>query len=146
MKKIIENKIVAFSVVALLLLPVATTTALASNDYDFGYSIRIYGSDPIDVSSGNRNTVNCNNAWMVRLDYSGEGVGTSTSFWLERLNGTPVSLVYNIQQGHPPYYFPTYGYCDYGMVKLVAENNNYASTIQYDISGIWDPQTDIYLS
>lgn len=138
---------IAFGVCVFTFCTMVVTTALASTDNSYGFSFRIQGSvdNAQESVSRFRGTNDSNNAWKVRLDYSGEGENTITSFWIELSDGTNASAAYNFKQGDPAKYKSAYDKGNRQWVYLTGENNNFASTNQYNVSGIWDPETGIYV-
>lgn len=90
--------------------------------------------------NSHRSTKDTENPWRVAIDYSGEGKGTITTFWLEDFYGHNVSqdvdAVYN---GIYQYVCPAYSSASGIDVYLTGENNNWNSDVYY-IEGRWSPQ------
>lgn len=87
-----------------------------------------------------RQTTNTQNQWKVNLAYSSEGVGTITTFWLDK-SGTVVADPKPVTQGTGDKKFDAYGTASQSNVRLGAENNNYSAS-GYTASGYWDEETD----
>jgi hypothetical protein len=148
MKNEFKKKLATCSLCILGLSSLAITSAIASSDDNYAFSFRIQGSvDNAQDSTGRyRGTDDNSNAWKVNLKSSGEGSGTITDFWIERKSGRNASSQYHVKQGNGSYYFPANNNGDKVIVYLTGENNNFASTKQYSISGIWDPETGCHVS
>ncbi|MCC8192116.1 MAG: DUF2712 domain-containing protein [Ruminococcus sp.] len=148
MKKLFKKILIGGSLCA-----IASTSMIASNvmaayqDNNVSYSFRIQGSvDNAQEAKGRfRETKDNTNSWKIQLKESGEGSGTYTTFWIENENGKSASAEYVIQQGKPAKYKMANDKGDHITVYLTAENNNFCSTKQYNVSGIWDEETGIYL-
>lgn len=146
MKKI-KQKLIAIAVCVFAFASMFATYALASTEQDYSFIFRIQGSyhNAQNPTGLYRNTNVNTNAWKVRLDYSEEGNKTITTFWLELKDGTNASEAYAIKQGDPARYKPANDKGDYATVYLTGENNSYLASDQYTVSGIWEPDTGIYL-
>lgn len=143
MKKNFKKKLTAFGLCAFALSSLVATNAFASSDDDYDFNFRIQGSvdNAQDPTSRYRGTTDNSNAWKVNLLDSDEGPGTVTDFWIEHKNGTNASSQHHVKQGNGSYYFPANDNGDNAYVYLTAENNNFATSTQYNVSGKWDPET-----
>ena len=88
-----------------------------------------------------RQTRNTDNQWKIRLDESGEGKGTITTFWLEVKDGTNVSKAVDIKQGNSAVKVTPKETANRRDVYLTAENNNF-NLKSYRAKGIWDEETN----
>lgn len=87
-----------------------------------------------------RSTKDTENPWRVTIDYSGEGNGTITTFWLEDFYGNNVSQdVDAVYDGIHQYLCPAYSSASGIDVYITGENNNY-NFDEYYIEGRWSPQ------
>ena len=148
MEKNAKKKLVSFGMCLAVSAALLSTSAIAAyQDNDINYSFRIQGSvDNAQEKTGRfRDTRENTNSWKVQLKKSGEGKGTFTNFWIENKNGSSASDGYKIKQGDEPRYKPANDKGDHITVYLTAENNNWFSTEQYNVSGIWDEETGKYL-
>lgn len=147
-RKAQRKKLVSFGMCLAVSAALLSTSAIAAyQDNDIDYSFRIQGSvDNAQEKTGRfRDTRENTNSWKVQLVKSGEGKGSFTNFWIENKNGSSASEEYSIKQGDKPRYKPANDKGDHITVYLTAENNNWFSTEQYNVSGIWDEETGRYL-
>lgn len=148
MKRNLRKKLTACGLCVFALSSLVATNAFASSDDNYGFSFRIQGSvdNAQEHTSRYRGTDDNSNAWKVNLQNSGEGSGTITDFWIEREDGKNASSQYHVKQGNGSYYFAANDNGDYVDVYLTAENNNFATSTQYNVSGVWDPETGKHVS
>lgn len=140
-------------IISICLCTAAASTLMVSNafaeyqDNNVSFAFRIQGSvDNAQESKERfRHTKDNDNSWKVQLRSSGEGKGTITKFWLENEDGKSASSEYDIKQGDPARYKPANKKGAHIDVLLTAENNNFCSTKQYNVSGYWDEETGRYL-
>ncbi len=112
--------------------------ASASND-NIGYSFAIKANYGNSYSAQRyRQTSDTSNQWKVNLNYSGEGTGTITTFWLDKA-GTPVSNTHGVAQGSGAHYYNAISSANESYVRLGAENNNLSANT-YTASGYWDEE------
>ncbi|AMV59942.1 DUF2712 domain-containing protein [Pediococcus damnosus] len=135
------KKIMSALFIACLSFGFITTSALAGND-EHNYSMRVYGFQQNSHSAGwYRQTTNYKNNWKVKLETSGEGAHTISTFWLEKSGGANVSPSVNKTAGNAASYrrvnasFP-----GKETVMLTAQNNNISGN-EYNVSGYWDEET-----
>lgn len=146
MTKTLKKKLAAFGACALALSAITATTAFASNDnYDFSFRIQGSVDNAQDPTPRYRGTDDNSNAWKVNLTYSEEGSGTITDFWIVSSYGS-ASQQHHVKQGNGAYYFAANNNGDYVDVYLTAENNNFATSTQYNVSGYWDPETGVHVA
>lgn len=140
----VKRKLVLKIVLALLITTVVgfgTSSAFASNN-KIDYSFKVYGYwfNGKAPDGRYRETDNVNNSWKVRLEHSGEGSGTITTFWLENASSGNVTISKDVKQGNGPYYTNPYTSANKTTVWLTAQNNNYNGD-SYTVSGYWDEET-----
>ena len=147
MKSSLKKKIASICLCTIAVTSMFAFNALAAEDNNIEYKFRIQGSvDNAQEADGRfRSTTDNSNAWKVKLEKSGEGNGTITCFWIEKGNGTNASTKRQVQQGKAARYFAANDKGDNTTVYLTAENNNFASTKQYEVSGYWDEETGIHI-
>lgn len=147
MKSSLKKKIASICLCTLATTSMFAFNAFAAEDNNVAYKFRIQGSvDNAQESDGRfRSTTDNSNAWKVELEKSGEGEGTITCFWIEKSNGTNASSSIQIKQGNAARYFTANDKGDNTTVYLTAENNNFTSTKQYEVSGYWDEETGIHI-
>lgn len=148
MKIGLKRKIISIALGITAIMSLTGTTAFAKyKNNNIGFSFRIQGSvDNAQESKKQfRDTYDNTNSWKVQMTTSGEGKGSITTFWLENKNGKSASAEYNIKQGDKARYKKANNKGDHTYVFLTAENNNFCSTKQYNVSGYWDEETGIYL-
>ncbi|MCM3225964.1 DUF2712 domain-containing protein [Terribacillus saccharophilus] len=143
-----KSGIIKLSLVVLTLAFLFTSTkdvVLASNDnHSWAFSIQPKHYNNFS-DSRYRQTSSKENPWKVKLNSSGEGKGTITTFWLgsyfpEESTYARASVTRNVYQGRDATYTAAYWSANKKNVALGAENNNY-STNSYWASGIWDEET-----
>ncbi len=116
----------------------------ASNDnVGFSYTVKAKYQNSYYYSRYRETTYSLN-PWKVNLTYSGEGKGTTSTFWLSEFSGDwyvqRVSATYNVKQGSGDKYFVASNNASKKDVSLSVENNNYSKR-SYTISGYWDEET-----
>ncbi|MFH0346691.1 DUF2712 domain-containing protein [Bacillus vallismortis] len=117
----------------------------ASNDnHDYYFEIQPFHYNNYS-GERYRQTTSTGNEWKVRLDSSGEGKGTITTFWLGDKDSDALygyaqgSITKNVYQGAKATYTKAYSRSNQSWVALGAENNNYSSNT-YWASGVWDEE------
>lgn len=130
-------------VVAMVGLLSINMVPLYAQEDDIEYYFRIQANHGNTYSNKRfRQTSNNSNKWKVDFQYSGEGAGTITTYWLAKFNASHdiVSNTHRIKQGSGPKYYSTYDGADKTDVCLGAENNNNSGNT-YIVSGYWDEET-----
>lgn len=138
-----SRKIGTFLAAGVVMLTLCTTTTYASDD-DVAYKFSLKANHANTYTEGRyRQTSNTSNQWKVNLQHSAEGNGTKATFWLARFNSdhTRVSGTHTIKQGSGSHYYDAYSKASKASVCLGAENNN-NSPNTYQISGVWDEETN----
>jgi hypothetical protein len=117
----------------------------ANDSHDYTFEIQQFNYNNYS-GERYRQTSSVENEWKVRLDDSGEGNGTITTFWL---GDKDTNAPYNYAQGSitksvyagktTPTYTEAYSRSNQSYVALGAENNNYSSNT-YWVSGVWDEE------
>ena len=140
MKKIGKKTLKTLALSMVAIGAISTTTTFASDDnIDYSFSIKSYYDNSYSAERY-RQTSNKDNKWKVDLQYSSEGNGTITTFWLDK-SGTRVSESHNVTQGTGAHYYSAYSTANQSNVRLGAENNNYSANT-YTVSGKWDEETN----
>ena len=133
----------ALSIVSIASFAIPSVYAGAENDFAYKFRVGSYCSNGQCNTERNRQTGDSADRWKVKLDTSGEGKGTITTFWLENYDGDNVSQTVNVKQGKGYYYRPSYRSGCKIYVWLTAENNNFNGT-SYEVSGYWDEETGVF--
>lgn len=142
MKKLMKRKVMIIFAMAMI-IAMNTMTVFASNDnYGYSYTVKAEHGNTYTTSQY-RQTTNTKNKWKVDMTYSGEGVGTVTTYWLALFNDSHgvVSGTHNVKQGSGAHYYEATSGASQKNVCLGFENNNY-STNTYTVSGYWDEETN----
>lgn len=140
--KIKKRKIMLALTVATLMAINASPVFASDDNIGYSYTIKAnYGNTYSD--SRYRQTTDTSNKWKVQMDYSGEGVGTITTYWLALFNQThdAASAAHDVKQGSGAHYYKAKSNASQKDVCLGAENNN-NSTNTYTVSGYWDEETN----
>jgi hypothetical protein len=144
----IKIKFVAIALVGALafstISAINTFAATVDNNIAYGFKIESWhqNSRVSDEEARYRTTTNIYDQWKVKLEHSGEGEGTYTTFWMENSGETNVTDAVDVKQGATPYYNPTRESAGRTYCYLTAENNNYNWDTYY-VSGVWDEETGV---
>ncbi len=138
------KKVSSLTILTALLVGVFGTSALASNNDNYGYSgvIKQYQANTQFPKGFERETTDNNNAWKVNFQKTTEGNSDSgiTTYWIELHSGTNVSAGHNVASGSGAHFYAAYDDADLNTVFLTAEDNNYLGG-GYSVSGVWDEET-----
>ena len=115
---------------------------IGDNNYEYAFKLKANYANSYS-SARYRQTQNTANKWKVNLKNSTEGAGTKATFWLAKDNDsyTRVSATHDVKQGSGAHYYNAYEKASQTDVRLAAENNN-DSPNTYQISGVWDEETN----
>ena len=144
MKK--KNKLKVIVVLGLLITLIGFNKIGIAGDDNIGWSFTINPYHANSYSTGRyRQTKSTSNPWKVKLNESGEGKGTITTFWLakqvEPQYWQVASVTKNVKQGEKKAtYSGANKSANQSTVSLAAENNNYSAN-SYTAKGIWDEET-----
>ena len=117
----------------------SSITAVASDDnYYYNFTIKIHQKNST-TGYRYRSTKYVENPWKVKIEYTTEGVGSITTFWLEGSYGKNVSPDVYATTGRT-YYSNPYKSANQSNVCLAAENNTYENYYYY-CTGNWDEET-----
>lgn len=141
----IKKTVKKLIIFCLLLLVLGVPKIGFAGDDDIAWEFTIYANHTNSYSySRYRQTSSVANPWKVKLETSGEGKGTITTFWLakqiEPYYWQAVSVTRNVKQGAAATTSGAHKGANKSHVSLGAENNNYSSN-SYWATGIWDEET-----
>lgn len=143
MKKFKVKGLILTLVMIISIITLNSISLAADNNIGYKFTIKSLMANSYS-SEKYRETTNPSNPWKVKLESSGEGKGTITSFWLARKDvwGDKVraSDIHNVKQGAKAKYSGAWKSANKSKVYLGAENNN-NSYNTYSVSGYWDEET-----
>lgn len=130
---------------------IPAANAYQTNDVPYSFSIQPNQGNS-DTEPRYRGTTNKYRTWAVHMYRSTEGVGTYTTYWIEKTDNSNVSQAVDVKAGNGDdtdsgmkYFVNAYNSANATDVKLTAENNNYSSN-RYSVKGFWDEETNYVIS